>query len=359
MARRFLFYAVDGLGLGHVTRLIGVARALRRRRSDSEILFLTSSEADNVITREGFAAVKVPSKTLRERVGLGKGAYLRTVQTVSWSTISAFDPDVLIVDTYPAGSFEELLPVLRWRQRSAFVFREQRPEAAKSELSRATLRLYDRVIVPHDDLTQVGPLPEPEKALAVGPILIRDRNELLDRRRARQLLRLAEDRQIVFVSFGGGGDAEASANVPRVAEVVRRIPGVDLVVGLGPLAHAPGHIEGAAVLSGCYPALEFLSAFDAAIASAGYNLAHELLFAQVPTVLVPFDRQIDDQHRRAERLAAQGAALACFPFTSEKLEGCLREALDPGRAKELQRAARKVVSRNGADQAAIAILELL
>jgi predicted glycosyltransferase len=98
-APRFLFYAVNGLGLGHVTRLLSIARALKRLSPEAEVLFLTSSEADHVIYREGFAAVKLPSKTIRERCGLRKGSYLKLVQTVTWNTLAAFDPDVLVVDT--------------------------------------------------------------------------------------------------------------------------------------------------------------------------------------------------------------------------------------------------------------------
>ncbi len=167
---RVAFYAVNGLGLGHVTRLLSIARALRRLSPDVEVLFLTSSEADGVIYREGFAAVKLPSKTIREEVGLDKRRYLKLAQTVTWNTLGVFDPDVLVVDTYPTGSFEELVPVLRWKQKSVFVFREQRESAASSPLMQATLPLYDAVIVPHADARVVGPVPEPHKLRAVGPI---------------------------------------------------------------------------------------------------------------------------------------------------------------------------------------------
>ena len=43
--KRFAFYAVNGLGVGHVTRLLSIARALRVQSPGCEVLFLTSSEA--------------------------------------------------------------------------------------------------------------------------------------------------------------------------------------------------------------------------------------------------------------------------------------------------------------------------
>ncbi|MET0401093.1 MAG: glycosyltransferase [Cystobacter sp.] len=357
---RVVFYAVNGLGLGHVTRLVSIARALRRRSPESEVLFLTSSEADHVIYREGFAAVKLPSKTIRERCGLSKGSYLRLVQTVTWNALAAFDPDVLVVDTYPTGSFEELIPVLRWRQKNVFVFREQRAESADSELLQASLRLYDRILIPHEDVARVGPLPEPAKALAVGPILIRERSELPDRARARQALGLPVDGTLLYASFGGGGDPEAARALSLTAEVVRGLPGVRLVVGAGPLwRESLPTLEGAVVLQGRYPALDFLPAFDAAVTAAGYNAVHELLYAGIPSVFVPFERRVDDQEQRVREVVEAGAGLACAPLTREGLTRAVHELMKPEVRKRLGAAARKRVARNGAEAAAKALLELI
>jgi UDP:flavonoid glycosyltransferase YjiC (YdhE family) len=360
---RVAFYAVDGLGLGHVTRLVSIARAVRRLEPAVEVLFLTSSEADSVVFREGFAAVKVPSKTIREEVGLTKHRYLKLVQTVIWNALAAFEPDVLVVDTYPTGSFEELIPVLRWRQRNIFVFREQRAEAAAAPLMQATLPLYDAIIVPHDDASAVGAVPEPHKLRAVGPILVREREELLSPADARHRLGLGPDEQAVYASFGGGGDPEArgalectAAALAGLAEPVR------LFVGQGPLyrgasaSPSPG-FPGAVVLSGVYPMLEVLPAFDAAVTAAGYNTVHELLFAGVPAVLVPFERVLDDQERRAHAVERAGAGRLVAPLTRAALAAALREVLEPSRRRAMAKAARALVPHNGAQRAARVILE--
>jgi UDP:flavonoid glycosyltransferase YjiC (YdhE family) len=277
---------------------------------------------------------------------------------VAWSAISSFDPDVLVVDTYPAGSFEELLPVLRWRrQRNVFVFREQRPEHAGAELMQATLRLYDRVIVPHGSADEAGPIPEPHKAVAVGPILIRERRELLGRDEARERIGAAREARLAYVSFGGGGDSDAPDALELAAEVVKEA-GLVPVVGAGPLARRPHVIPGALTLSERQPAIEVLAAFDVAIAGAGYNSVHELLFAGVPSVFVPFERQVDDQLRRAQQVQAKGAAICCPRLDKASLLQALREALDPARAKALHKSAQKLVPEGGAEKAAKAIREL-
>ena len=180
---RLLFYAVNGLGLGHVTRLIAIARQVRRRVPDAEILFLTSSEAESVIYREGFAAFKVPSKTLRAQANIRPATYARLLQTVALNLMAAFNPHVLVVDTFPAGVIQELLPVLRWDARKVFVYRAQRPEAATSALMQNTLQLYDLALIPHHADEEDTPLPPGLHSVWTGPILIRDRSEALRARR--------------------------------------------------------------------------------------------------------------------------------------------------------------------------------
>lgn len=356
---RIVFYAVNGLGLGHVTRLLAIARALRRQSPEAEILFITSSEADGVIYREGFAAVKLPSKTIREQCGLGRSTYLKMAQSVTWSALSSFNPDVLVVDTYPSGSFEELIPVLRWRQKNVFVFREQRRKTFQSNLLYATLPLYDLLIVPHDQVEQVGELPEPAKARAVGPILIRERHELLPRAAARRALGLPEDGLLFYGSFGGGGDPEAARALELTAQAVRSLPDAHLVLGAGPLLReVPDAGADVTVLGGRYPMLDVLPAFDGAVAAAGYNTVHELLFAGVASTLVPFGRVLDDQETRARALADAGACLLCAPLTESGIREAVERLADAGTRTRLSHRSRDLVRHNGATAAARAILEV-
>jgi UDP-N-acetylglucosamine--N-acetylmuramyl-(pentapeptide) pyrophosphoryl-undecaprenol N-acetylglucosamine transferase len=362
-APRVVFYAVNGLGLGHVTRLLAIARAIRRLARNTEILFITSSEADGVIFREGFAAVKLPSKTIREACGLRKSTYLKMAQSVTWNAIGAFDPDVLVVDTYPSGSFEELIPVLRWRQKNVFVFREQRRDSFQSGLLKAVLPLYDLVIVPHEAVGQVGDLPEPAKARAVGPILIRERDELLGRSQARAALGLPgalnENTLLLYASFGGGGDPETHRALDLTMRAVATLPNAHLVIGSGPLLNtAPEPRSGITVVNGRYPMLDVLPAFDAAIVAAGYNTVHELLFAGIPATLVPFDRVLDDQGRRARELADTGACLLCDPLTERGLADSVARLAESATRRSLANSARTVIKSNGATNAARAILEM-
>jgi hypothetical protein len=96
-----------------------------------------------------------------------------------------------------------------------------------------------------------------------------------------------------------------------------------------------------------YTPVELFLGLDAAVASAGYNTFHELMFAGVPTVFLPLPRIADDQAERARRAEAAGAAR--IAPTLEAIPDLLDAAGSP-------EAARALVPRNGARAAAFAAL---
>ena len=363
---RILFYAVNGLGLGHVTRLLAIARKVRARSPEAEIVFLTSSEAEDVIFREGFAAFKVPSKTLRIEAHLRPSTYARMLQTVVLNLLASFHPHVLVVDTFPAGTIQELLPVLRWDSRKVFVYRVQRPEIATSAIVQNTLTLYDLAVVPHIEGEEEAPLPAGLDACWAGPIMIRDRADALPREEARQRLGLPLDAPIVYVTFGGGGDCTVGASFELVLEALTAEPLLDdrgrpaqYAAASAPLFRGRTQQRDRVTPLAYYPIAELFSAFDAAISAAGYNSATELLHHGIPTAFVPFARQVDDQEARAQRIADAGAGLYLSDLQPCGVRTAVTRLLDPSVAAAMSERARALVPMNGADKAAEAILELV
>jgi UDP:flavonoid glycosyltransferase YjiC (YdhE family) len=112
------------------------------------------------------------------------------------------------------------------------------------------------------------------------------------------------------------------------------------------------------VVSGVYPALDFLPAFDVAVTAAGYNAVHELCFAGVPSVVVPFERVLDDQEKRAHEVEAAGAGRALLELSASRLTAALHEVLEPAKRRAMAKAAQAFVPRNGAEAAAKVLLEV-
>ncbi len=354
-ALRVVCYAVNGTGVGHLTRLLSMARWLRRYATAMgrkvEVWFLTSSEAEGLVFAEGFAAFKIPSKTIVAEAGIDRGAYLALAKQWIWHTIGLLRPDLFIVDTFPRGSFGELLGALDLCRRTAFVYRPVRAEVAERADFQAMLPLYDLVIVPEASTPVLAPKSIDDRLVHVGPVLSRERWELMPREVARAQLGIGGDRKCVFVSAGGGGDRAAEAHIQAAVRSLSGDPGLEVVVGAGPL-YRGRPFAGVTTLTG--RAAEWSLAFDAAVCAAGYNTFGELMFAGVPTAFLPQDKLADDQRARAERAVGNGAAAMLAP--GDDVHAVVKELLARPGARA---AAQSLVPENGARAAAAELLRLV
>lgn len=322
--------------MGHLVRQLSILRWIKRLAAvleqPLECWVLTSSEADTLARRESIPALKMPSKAMLRDAGIEPTRYLRIARGWTMNTLIGLAPDILIVDTFPGGSYGELISTLELARHRVLVARRVRAEFAEEDTYQALLPLYHQIIRPDEE--------------GVGPILIRNREELLDKERARQALGIPENMKAVYVSLGGGGDIRAAELLPKMVRALRSKE-YFVVVAAGPLYQGEEVRGDGITWLSRYVTLEVLKGVDVAISAGGYNSFHELMYAGVPTVFLPQPRIADDQKERVERAVAVGAG---------KLARDWQEAVelvdDCGSAE----AAQQLVSKNGAKQAAVAIL---
>lgn len=359
-------YAVNGAGAGHLTRLVAVARWLRRYARwagvEAEIFFLTSSEADGLPLSERFAAFKLPSKTIVGEARIDKATYLALAKQWVWQSLTVLRPELFVVDTFPSGAFGELVNALDLCRRRAIVYRPMLEEHARRPDVQALLPLYDRVLVPEHEGEADVLLPPAARARAafVGTIAVRDRVELPSAEEARARLALPAGAPVAYVSAGGGGDAAAEAQLTAGVEALLGVdPALHVVVGAGPLFR--GQIPRGPRISHLVHevAAELAPAFDVAVSAAGYNSFAELMLAGVPTVFVPQSKVADDQVARALRAVRAGAARLVAPGApSTELAAAARDLLDRDTARAASLAARALVPRSCARVAASELLRL-
>lgn len=355
---RLLFYAVNGLGLGHVTRLLAISRAVRRQCPGAQILFVTASEADDVIYKEGFAALKIPSKTIANAARLRPQTYAKLAQSVTWNAVAAFNPAVIVVDTFPAGSLHELLPLLRWEMRRVFVYRVQQREKALESFFQNTLGLYDLALIPHVEDSEDIPLPSETPGVWTGDIVVRRRDEALSREEARERLDLPANKRILYVTFGGGGEDELHHALSATFSALRNTNWT-LAVANAPLdrRRRPALPQNAQWVN-YYPMAECFAAFDAALSAAGYNSVTELLHHGVPSIFVPFARGVDDQFARVHKAVSASAALTCS-LDNDSIQQSVAQLECEDTRIRLRDTAQALTPANGADRAAEIILGLL
>jgi UDP-N-acetylglucosamine--N-acetylmuramyl-(pentapeptide) pyrophosphoryl-undecaprenol N-acetylglucosamine transferase len=320
MARRYvsaLFYAINGRGLGHLTRLLAVARAARELCSALDVVadfeIVTTSEASFIC--DDFPVYKLPSKTAvndsfdrRSTSGQPqRDRYVQRAKLMVSNLVAAKAPDLLVLDTVPYGAFQELAFLRSYAKATAYIYRHLDQESASSDLVQRHLELFDRIVVP-DDESRSDEYPASRAALRklsfVGPIHGFDKSQAWDGPRVRAYFRVPPGKRLIYVSAGGGGDGRA-----WLETVIAAVAADDenfVLAGYGPL-HRGERRYGHNVVPLTEPSVSrYFPGVDAAISAAGYNSYQELLAAGVPTLFFAQQKGLDRQDLRIREGVAAG-----------------------------------------------------
>lgn len=348
-----LFFAINGVGLGHLTRALAVARHLGELRP----LFVTTCRRAHVLDRYGIPYYFVPSQ--QELIGpellSDPTAWNFLLRLLMNELLDAHRPAAIVVDaTMPyAGlcqAWSEVPEVGRVAIRRAYKQdgRERRILERDRELN--------LVLIPHEPAEESVPVPEGTPSVEVGNLVVVGRDEALPRDRARRELDLPPDDPCVLIQLGAGVlGSGGSLRDALIAHLARR--GVRAVVA----SYDPAgeRTVGSVSVVSKFPLAAYLGAFDLAVAATGYNTYAELMHHGVPTIFVPNERTVsDDQVARARRAGRAGAAVVVREGDEAALLGAVDRLLgDAGSREALRAAASQLVPRNGGPAAADVLKE--
>ena len=296
-------------------RLTAIARWLRRFAEESatplEIYFLTSSEAAGLLFAEQFPVFKLPSRTVIEESGILIQDFALLAQEWTRQTLELLKPDMLVVDTFPAGYYDELPSALPLCRLKVIIHRSVEFTNLNKEDFYHALSLYDSIIIPETKETSSVDLPSQlmDRTKYFGPVLARERDELLSREAVRRKLDIGGEKVVVYLTAGGGGDKNTEKQIHKLYEALRELEHVHFVIGAGFLFRGARLYAADVTWLVNENALELMPGFDLAISAAGYNTFHELMYAGVPSIFLPQNKWADNQRARAEKAVGAGAAI--------------------------------------------------
>lgn len=350
-----LFVPSNGVGLGHVTRLLAIAR---RMDSAVEPVFATLAQASTIIERSGYTAEYIPSQSdtgeAFQTWDRWFGFQLREIANRYQAQTIVFDGNHPS-DGLVAAAGSRVGCKLVWVRRGMLGNRIT-PHIDNT-------RFIDLIIEPGEAARETqssGLAARRSEVLEVPPVTLLDQAEALSRAAGKSELGLSPDRAAVLVQLGAGANRNVVGLTDKVVAELTKIDGLQLVVaewenGLVSMPVWPG----TKVLRG-FPISRFFYAFDFSISAAGYNTYHEILRFGLPTVfLANRHPQMDDQWARAEFAQDHQAG---FNLAEDELFQlpALCEALTQQAIRDVVGTnARNLVARNGAADAAAAISRLM
>lgn len=351
--RRIVFYSDNGHGLGHITRLMAIARRLP---ADAVPIFFTMSESHDLVRQLGFPVEFVPSPT---KLGLNRIDWDELFHVRLDRFIETFRPTAIVIDhVNPPQVFRRIAVdhpdvALVWSRRGLW----------SDDRNRRALLLHDvmdLVVEPMDIASPFdrGDTIQFRDVERVHPITFLDRSELVDRQQARRELGLPATGTAILLQLSADSPTALESVITLARDLLHaEDPRITIYAPLHVLhRHTLGPVEGVR-MTPVYPVSRCLNAFDGAISTAGYNSFHELVMAAVPTVFVERNtNSLDDQGLRA-RVAARAGASLYLPTldNDERTRTMIAALLDVEERERLRAALHTLYPGNGAVQAAEAI----
>jgi UDP:flavonoid glycosyltransferase YjiC (YdhE family) len=350
-----LFVSSNGTGMGHLTRLMAMAR---RHGPGVRPVFASMSQAVPVVATEGFGWEYVPS---RESLGIGVRRWNLLMEERFAGILARERPAALVFDgTYPYDAVlaaARAVPGLRlvWSRRGMW-----KPGGDTDQLARAPR--FDLIVEPGDlaasqDRGSTAPRTD---AVRVDPITLLDASDLLSREEAAAQLGVDPARPVALVTLGAGNNRDLTDDLGLFLTRLAKEPDVQVVLTRPVIATKLGPVAAQVKAVSIYPISRYVRAVDFAVSAAGYNSFHEFMQLAVPTAFVPNGSMpLDDQHARSRWAAAQGAAIDLPVVTAQAVDDAVGTLVDDGRRAARAARGRELARPTGAGPAMARIEELI
>lgn len=339
--------STNGAGLGHITRLMAIARRLP---DGSGAVIATESLAAPLVHDAAFLTEYVPSRRALGTTPARWNSYLRRrlahLLSIHKPTVVAFDGVVPYAGLVAAAQDHPDLPWV-WVRRAMW-----KRGAGRQWLDRASA--FDFVLEPGEFASAADEgltVLEGMRIHKVDPITLLDWVDLVEPDKAREELGL-DDHPTALVQLGAGNINDLQSTTSNVvAELAER--GVRVVLARSPISPSVADPPPGATLVSTYPLSPLLRAFDFVVSAAGYNSFHELIAFGIPAVLIPNKATAyDDQVSRARYADKVGAALWLQESDTEAAGLVFDSILDPAVREQLTKRCRELAWPNGAGPAA-------
>ncbi|MGV8841540.1 MAG: glycosyltransferase [Bauldia sp.] len=354
-APRALFVPSNGVGLGHVTRLLAIAN---RAAGRFEPVFATMAQAVPMAEAYGHPTEYLPSLSdTRADPALWDGWFRTELERL----VYAYEADAIVFDGNNPTPGLVRAALAQPPCRLVWVRRGMGNATPSPHLDNA--RYFDLIVEPGELAAGLDRGPTASRrseALLVPPIRLLDEPDILPREAAARALGLDPARPSVLIQLGSGSHRDVVRLVDEIVRVLRGLGGVQIAIAEWKNAAAPLSLWPGTTVIGGYPYAQLFGAFDFAIAAAGYNTFHDAIAFGLPTVFIPtVHGAIDDQAARAEFAQNAGAALEVPEDELHHLRTVCEAMLNPAARAVLRRNCLALRTENGAGAAADAIAALL
>lgn len=352
--KRIALVTSNGAGMGHLTRLLGIARKIS---GNMEVRFISLSQAVPVVESQGFSYEYIAS---RGDMGCTPSEWNRYAAERFTHAFVDFEPDVVVFDgTWPYAGFTKALRSTGakkvWSRRGMW------KNAVADTSIRTSASAFDLIVEPGEYASSFdeGVTSDYSDAVRVAPVTVLDKAECLSRADARVELGIGQDERTVLITLGAGNINAIDVTVRGLIDAIRALPDPwTIYLTKAPIADSDQIFDGVREISE-YPLARLARAFDFAVSASGYNSYHEWVQLALPTLWLPNTAtSTDDQVARGNYAAHVGAGLCLVEPDNREIDKAIAEISRDETRKKMRQVMTDTSFVNGAAEFAELLEEM-
>ncbi len=319
---KILFYAINGVGLGHVNRTLAIAKEIRKLSPKAHIMFVTNSQFPDLIEKANFPYIKLP---IFEGDPLTKDMtryipYLVNEKLIE-ATLYDYEPDAVVYDThFPFGTVKK---ASEFNVKNILILRKLKNKVLDDYIKQ--FKHFDLIVLAHSE------------------------QEFLDMKVSKQLIQKIKNKGIVFVgpiirkpeniepnynlnkfnilvTAGGGGWNDSKKFVEICLKVCKKIvnknKNINCYIITGPLYRWNiNHIKNNNIIIKSFEPklIDLMQKCDLVVSQAGYNVCNEIMLTKTPAIIISRKDPLEDQRERAKWLSEKGVAITINTLNEKTL----------------------------------------
>lgn len=350
--RSIVMFPTNGVGFGHFTRMLALARRVRKLDPGVEVIFFTTMPTLHLLKREGIAAYFVPGR--KKFQDMDAATWNMLTEEMLANVFTVHKPSIFLFDG--AFPYRGMLNALQgdvsmkkvWMRRGTF-------KKGGTKIPVDSINHFDYVIHPkdsveenHDDIVEFKP-----SIVRSDPILLLDESELRPRNDLRDRLGIPHEATVVYLQLGAGEINDIESDIRTCLNTLDEYENTYVVLGESLIGKRIPSIGGRVRIISEYPNSLDFRAFDFTIMAAGYNSYHEAIRFSLPTLCIPnMNTGMDDQLARAEVAEQVGAMIVLRNVTEAKVKIAIERLMDPEVRRSMRERCEQLHQPNGANQLA-------
>jgi len=353
-----VFFPTNGVGFGHFTRLLSIARRINKLDPAIELVFFTTMPTLHILKEQGeFTAYHMP----------GRKGYKEEIDATAWNKITeeflsnVFEihrPNMFIFDgVFP---YRGMLNAIRPRKMQKIWVRRGTFKKNSSKIPLESLNYFDTIIRPADGIDSEADDEYNPDIITCDPIRLLDLEELENRDDVLRQLGIPADSLVVYVQLGAGNINNIDSEIGMTVNTLLNNENIYVVLGESMLGKRMSLKNERMRVIRDYPNSRFFNSFDFAIMAAGYNSFHEAISFSLPTIFYPnMNTGKDDQYARAKVAEDAGAMVVIKNRKENTIAAAIERLCDPNVRERMRKNSKKLQRDNGAEQLAKYIIDKL